>query len=180
MLLSYHDCEIKYGNHYQIKKALESEQLHKLEPGIYADTPNVSELEVVSFKYSQAVFTMDSAFYYHGMTDVIPERYHLATSKDAHKIGGKRIKQYFHRDDTFSIGMTTMQYRGTLIRIYDRERMLVELIRNKKALPFDYYKEIIESYRRTVQTMDIEKLQEYILAFPKQKHIWEAIELEVM
>ena len=73
-----------------------------------------------------------------------------------------------------------MQYRGTIIRIYDRERMLIELIRNKKALPFDYYKEIIESYRRAVQTMDIEKLQEYILAFPKQNHIWEAVELEVM
>ena len=180
MLLSYHDCEIKYGSYYQIKKALDARELYKIEPGIYADTPDVSELETISFKYAQAVFTMDSAFYYHGLTDVIPERYHLATSKDAHKIGGKRIKQYFHRDDTFSIGTTNMQYSGVKIRIYSKERMLIELIRNKKALPFDYYKEIIESYRRMVQTLDIEALQAYILAFPKQNHIWESIELEVM
>ena len=180
MLLSYYDCEVKYGNHYQIKKALEADRLYKIEPGIYADTPQVSELEIVSFKYEQAVFTMDSAFYYHGLTDVIPEKYHLATSKDAHKIGGKRIKQYFHREETFSIGKTTMQYGNTTIRIYDKERMLIELIRNKKALPFDYYKEIIGSYRRIVQTLDIESLQEYILAFPKRNHIWETIELEVM
>ena len=180
MLLSYNDCEVKYGNHYQIKKALEAERLYKIEPGIYADAPQVSELEIVSFKYEQAVFTMDSAFYYHGLTDVIPEKYHLATSKDAHKIGGKRVKQYFHRDETFSVGKTVMQYGSTTIRIYNKERMLIELIRNKKTLPFDYYKEIIESYRRIVQTLDIESLQEYILAFPKQNHIWEAIELEVM
>lgn len=180
MLLSYQDCKNKYRNHYQVQKAVDAGQLHKIEAGIYADTPVVSELEVISFKYQQAVFTMDSAFYYHGLTDVIPEQYHLATSKDARKIKEKQIRQYFHRDDIFLIGATSQQHNGITIRIYDRERMLIELMRNKKAMPFDYYKEIIESYRRITQELDIEKLQEYILAFPKQNHIWEAIELEVM
>ena len=180
MLLSYNDCENKYGNHYQVKNALDSGRLYKIEPGIYSEIPDVSELEIVSFKHAQAVFTMDSAFYYHGMTDVIPEQYHLATLKDAHKIRSNRIKQYFHRNDIFSIGLISLQHNNTAIRIYDRERMLIELIRNKKNLPFDYYKEIIESYRRVIQMLDIEKLQEYIPSFPKQNHIWEAIELEVM
>lgn len=180
MLLSYQDCERKYKNHYQIKKALGSGQLYKLEPGIYADTPNVSELELISFKYKQAVFTGESAFYYHGLTDVIPEQYHLATSKDAYKIGGKRIRQYFFREDTFPVGITTMQYRNTDIRIYDKERMLIELLRSRNTLPFDYYKELIESYRRIVQCLDMEKIQEYILAFPRQNRIWERIELEVL
>lgn len=180
MLMSYHDCEGKYKSYYQIKKALDAGQLYKIAPGIYADRPNVTELEIISFQYAQAVFTMDSAFFYHGMTDVIPEKYHLATAKDAYKIGGTRIRQYFHRGDIFPIGIMSMQYRSTTIRIYDRERMLIELFRNKKSLPFDYYKEIIESYRRTIKTLDLEKLQEYMFAFPKQNHIWKAIELEVM
>ena len=58
--------------------------------------------------------------------------------------------------------------------------MLIELIRASKNLPFDYYKEIIESYRRTVYSLDIQKLQEYITAFPKSDAIMEAIELEVL
>lgn len=180
MLMSYRDCENKYKNNYQMKKALESGLLYKIEPGIYADTPQVSELELVSFKYGNAVFTMDSAFYYHGLTDVIPEQYHLATSKDAHKIRGKQIKQHFCRDDIFPIGISTMQYCGTTVRIYDKERMLIEVIRNKRHLPFDYYKEIIENYRKKTQMLDIEKLQEYIMFFPKRNYIWESIELEVM
>ncbi len=180
MLLSYQDCKNKYRNHYQVQKAVDAGLLYKIEAGIYSDAPAVSELEIISFKYAQAVFTMDSAFYYHGLTDVIPEQYHLATSKDACKIKDKQIKQYFHRDDIFSIGVTSQLRNGTEIRIYDRERMLIELMRNKKTMPFDYYKEIIESYRRITQELDIEKLQDYILNFPKQNHIWEAIELEVM
>lgn len=123
---------------------------------------------------------MNSAFYYHSLTDVIPEKYFLATAKDAHKIGGKRIKQIFHREGQFPIGITTMEYRNFAIRIYDKERMLIELIRNKRALPFDYYKEVVEGYRRIVQTLDLEKMQEYILAFPNQRHIMEAVELEVL
>lgn len=180
MLFSYNACIEKYGNDYQIKKALSAGQIYKIEQGIYSDTPTVSEIERVSFKYPQTVFTMDSAFYYHGLSDVIPEKLHLATSKDAYKIGDDRVKQYFHRKDTFPVGVTSIPYRNSEIRVYDKERMLIELIRNKKSLPFDYYKEVIESYRKAVHTMDIEKMQQYICVFPNQRHILEAVELEVM
>ena len=77
------------------------------------------------------------------------------------------------------MGVTTVQHGNTKIRIYDQERMLIELIRNKRNLPFDYYKEIIESYRKKTDILDIEKLQEYISVFPKQNYIFETIQLEV-
>lgn len=180
MLMSYQDCKNRYKNGYQVKKALELGLLYKIAPGIYADAPHVSDLERVSFKYGRAVFTMDSAFYYHGMTDVIPEQYHLATLKGAHRIGEKEIKQYFYGCDTFSVGISSVQCRGTTIRIYDKERMLIELIRKKRVLPFDFYKEVIKSYRKEIEKLDIEKLQEYILFFANPKRIWETIELEVI
>lgn len=63
-------------------------------------------------------------------------------------------------------------------RIYDQERMLIELIRNRKNLPFDYYKEIIINYRHRTDSLDIEKLQEYISMFPWQNHIFETVQLE--
>lgn len=180
MLISYKDCETKFGNHYQVKKAVLDGALHKVETGVYSDKANVSELEVIAFKYPRSVFTLDSAFYYHGLTDVIPEKYYLATSKDAPKIRDPRVKQMFHRENKFAVGISVMERQGATIRIYDRERMLIELIRSAKSLPFDYYKEIIESYRRSVYTLDMEKLQEYLTAFSKGESILEAIELEVL
>jgi hypothetical protein len=178
MIYSYDDCIEKYGNQYQLNKEINSGRIGKIEPGIYADsTP--TELEIITFKYPAAIFTMDSAFYYHGLTDVVPDLYHLATSKDAAKIKSPKVKQYFHRDDKFKIGLSYMEYQGIRINIYDQERMLIELIRNKNSLPFDYYKEIIESYRRCVNALDIEKLQGYISFFPTQNHIFNCIQLEV-
>ena len=179
MLFSYDDCLNKYGNHYQLEKILKAEKLFKIEPGIYSDAERVSDLELIVHKYPNAVFTMNSAFYYHSLTDVIPNKYYLATSKDAHKISASNIKQFFHRADKFMLGVTTMQQGAVNIKIYDQERMLIELIRNKNTLPFDYYKEIIENYRRRIGSLDIEKLQDYVSLFPKQSHIFETIQLEV-
>ncbi|KIR01231.1 hypothetical protein P261_00045 [Lachnospiraceae bacterium TWA4] len=57
--------------------------------------------------------------------------------------------------------------------------MLIEAVRYKKKLPFDYYKEIIEYYRNHKMDLDIEKLQEYIDFFSKCDKIEEIIQMEV-
>lgn len=180
MLYSFEECIKKYDNQYQIEKLLQNGKIFKIEKGIYSDKKNVSELEVIAFKYPNAIFTMDSAFYYHGLTDVIPDKFYLATDRDASKIHKNTIKQLFYKDNILKIGITTLRYQNTIIQIYDKERMLIELIRRKNNLPFDYYKEIIENYRRITYALDIEKLQEYVLFFPKKEYIMNAIQLEVL
>ena len=180
MLSAYRECKAKYGTHYQINKALQAGELYKIEDGVYSDIPHVPQIEVISYKYPRGVFTLNSAFYYHGLSDVIPVKYFLATSKDAHKVNDPRIQQVFCRNEKFPVGITNMEYQGVNIRIYDRERMLIELIRYCNRLPFDYYKEIIESYRKITQDLDIEKLQDYIMQFSKKDHIMNAIRLEVL
>ncbi len=179
MIYSYNDCLKKYGNHYQITKKLQNEELYKIESGIYSDKPRVSELEVISYKYPYAIFTMNSAYYYYSLTDVIPDKYYLATSKDAYKILDKRVKQIFLRDGKLEIGHTVIEHQNVTLHIYDQERMLIELIRNKNSFPFDYYKEIIDNYRKRINSLDIEKLQDYISMFQNQNRIFEAIQLEV-
>ena len=180
MLFSYGECEAKYGTNYKIQKAINEGVLYKIASGIYSDTKNVSEIEIIAFKYPNGVFTLNSAFYYHGLTDVIPRKYYVATPKDAYKIRNDKIEQVFCREEKFPVGISSMNYQGTTIRIYDRERMLIELIRFAKTFPFDYYKEIIESYRRVVHSLDIQKLQEYVSVFARADAIMDAIELEVL
>ena len=58
------------------------------------------------------------------------------------------------KDDIFELGKTEMEFQGDKIKVYNQERMLIELIRNKSKIPFDYYKEIIGNYRNRVNEMD--------------------------
>lgn len=179
MLISYTKCLEKYRSDYQIQKVLDSGTLFKIEPGVYSNKEKVSELAIITCKYPSAVITMDSAFYYHGLTDVIPEKYFLATKKSARGIRDKRVKQVFVPENCFDFGVTTMERRDAITKIYDKERMLIELLRFKNLLPFDYYKEILRSYRDIIEDLDIQRIEEYAVVFPKSKMIMEALKNEV-
>lgn len=96
-----------------------------------------------------------------GLTDVIPDFYYLATVRTDGRIKDERVKQTFLKEDIFDIGQIKMPYHNTEICIYNLERMLIELVRFRGKLPFDYYKEIIGAYRNRVETMDIAKVEEY-------------------
>ena len=77
------------------------------------------------------------------------------------------------------LGATTMLYADAQINIYNKERMLLELIRHKNNLPYDYYKEIIGNYRKIIGDLDLQSMQEYLENFPKAGMINKALQLEV-
>ena len=178
-MMTYSQCLEKYGSNHQIQKAIDAGLLFKLEKGVYSDSQRVSELAIIGHKYPEAVITMNSAFYYHSLTDVIPDEYYIATKKNAQKLRDARVKQIFVPEDIFCYGITTMQRRDATFKIYDKERMLVELLRFKNLLPYDYYKEILGNYRDTVFDLDISQIEEYAAKFPKSNMIMTALKKEV-
>ena len=122
---------------------------------------------------------MNSAFYYHGLTDTVPSLYYLATDKDATKIRDKRIKQIYDNNDSLKLGAEVKEYNGSDILIFSKERLLVELIRYKNSLPFDYYKEIIGNYRQLLYELDFQLIEEYAEQLPKTKMVMDTIQMEV-
>ncbi len=52
------------------------------------------------------------------------------------------------------LGVEEKIINKTTIKIYSKERLLIELIRHRNKIPFDYYKEIISSYRNKIYDLD--------------------------
>ena len=180
MLYTYNECIKKYGSDYQLKKALSDQKLYKVEKGIYSSEKYASDLDVISLKYPNAVFTDESAYYYHDLTDMIPDKYYLATRRTDSRIRDKRVIQSFISNEVFDHGITGMSYNNTVIRIYSRERMLIELMRFRSRYPRDYYKEILLNYRRIIYDMDFWKVEEYAALFANGENIMKIIETEVL
>ena len=180
MLLTYQECLELYGTDYKIKKSIQEGKLFIKEKGLYSDKQYVSDLEVISKKYPNAIITLNSAFYYHGLTDTIPDLYYVATPKSSRKINDSRVKQIYENSAAFELGKTKMRYDGVDIVIYDKERLLVELVRNKRKIPFDLYKELIISYRRIIHELDIATITDYVYELPKNNMVMETIRLEVL
>lgn len=180
MILSYADCITKYGNAYQLNKALEDGLVFKLEDGIYSDSEYESEVAIISKKYPDGIFTGVFAFYVHGFTDLIPDKYALATKAKSAALVDSRVEQIYTRDDLLDMGVTQIEVGGTTISIYDKERMLIELLRNKNKMQKDLYKEIISNYRRIIDSLEIWRIQEYLDIFPKSKMIKKAFDEEIL
>ena len=179
MLMNYAECEQHFQSPYQINAALKRKELFKLERGIYATQKIVPEIAVIIKKYPNAILTMGSAYYHYGLTDDIPERYALATDTDHAKIRDARVHQYFLPSHILHVGETTAKIDGVSVPIYDKERMLIELARNKTKLPYDFYKEVLRRYRAHAEELDITNLQEYLMRFPRAGKIREILEQEV-
>lgn len=179
MLLTYTECIDKYGNDYQLEKAVAEEQIYRVESGLYSTKRYASELEIIVKKYPNAILTGEYAFYCHDLTDVIPEKYFIATKAKAAKLLDSRIVQIYVRDDLLKLGVTEKNINGVTVKIYDKERMLIELLRNKKKMSYDLYKEIVGNYRKIIEDLQIWRIQEYADIFPKSKKIKKALEEEI-
>ena len=180
MLLTYQECLDKYGSDYQLKKEIGSGALFMKEKGIYSTKRNVSEIDVIMRKYPKTVCTGKSAFYYHSLSDVIPDHYYLATRRTDTRIKDSRIIQSFIKNEIFDVGITEIQYNYSNIRIYDKERMLIELMRFKSKIPIDYYKEIIGNYRKLSFELDCGIIEDYAATFKNGAKLMNMIQMEVL
>ena len=81
--------------------------------------------------------------------------------------------------DKFDIGVTTIKVDGIKIKIYDKEKLLIELIKNSKNILFDYYKEILHNYRRISDKLDLNKLSDYLNYYKNDIDLFLKIQKEV-
>ena len=179
MLYFHKELKEKLKSDYQIQKAVKNKEYYKIESGLYSTEEFVNPLAIICKKYPNAIFTSSSAYYYYDLTDVIPDYFYLATKRTDSRINDKNIKQIFIPNDLFEIGKKQIEIENFKINIYDEERMLVELIRKKNVIPFDYYKEIIINYRNKADQLDIYKIQEYISYYKNENSLYSTLMSEV-
>ena len=180
MLYNWKEVNELYGYPLKVREAMERGEIYRIKRGYYASKPNVNPFSYLTTKYPHAIITMDTAFFIYGLTDVIPDKTHLATMRNATRINDAGVVQAFMSERIFEPGKTKLEYDGVSITIYDRERMLVEALRNSKSMPFDYYKEIIAGYRRISDELNYHRIDEYILLFKKNDYLYDMLRREVL
>ncbi len=179
MLLNFNECKMRFGSAYQIEKALRDGRLFKMEKGVYSESGNESEIEVLQAKYPNTVVSFDSAYFYYDMTDYVPEKYTLTIPDHARPIHDIRIKLPFVPERVLLVGVTTFDYNDSKIRIYDKERLLIDTARMKGRMPPDLYKEVVNHYRQIKDELDGSKFPEYLELFPHRERIMQIIDTEV-
>ena len=180
MLMTTAECLSRYGSFYRIALAVRKGELRKVTHGVYSDGQRHSAIELLLKKYPAAVVTMLSAYYYHGLTDNVPDKIHLAVERDGTKIRDANVVEHFVPKGTGRIGVVNMERHGATLRIFDKERLLIETVRMRTKMPLDLYHEVVGNYRKKAQELYPAKIEDYLDAFPKRDVIFDVIKREVL
>lgn len=169
MIFIYKDIVKKGYSDYQIKKMLKENKLYMIQKGVYSTSLDYNNLELICKKHNNAVFTLETACFCYGLLkkEVLP--YKIATKQKDRKIKDLEIKQVFMTDELYEIGISKIKYKGFNIYIYDLERLLIEVVRNKTNIDYDNYLEIMSSYKKIVKLLNKSKLENYIINFKNSK-----------
>jgi len=179
MIYDYEEVIKACKGYTRFINALNKKKIFKIAKGIYSNEKNPNPFEIFVKKHKNVVFTMESALFYSGVSDYIPTKYYIATDKDATKYKDNNIKQYFDNSKLLGLGVIEHKHLGVKIKMYNKERMLLELIRYKNKMPFDYYREVIKYYRDNIEEINIRLIQDYLEQFPKKEFIQRILTAEV-
>ena len=137
-------------------------------------------MELLLKKYPAAVVTMLSAYYYYGLTDNVPDKIHVAVERDGTKIRDANVVEYFVPKGTGGIGVVNAELHGMELRIFDKERLLIETVRMRTKMPLDLYHEVVGNYRKEAAALYPAKMEDYLDSFPKRDVIFDVIKREVL
>jgi|GEM_PF-1110071 len=166
MIFTYQELLARYGKQRAITALVKQKKLHRIGRGYYSNTFG-SDLAYIRKRYPEAVLTLESAFAYYGLSDTVPSYYHVASLLGSARIKDPLVHQSYQIPKLFSLGVTEMNG----IKIYDKERLLLELFRNKKKLPYEEYKSIVLAYRDIKSSLDGVKLARYSEAYSNGAHL---------
>ena len=168
----------KYKNYTAISRLEKAEKIFRISQGVYSDEKsNIADIETFFLTYPNAVLSNESAFLFYELSDYLPEKYTIVTPLKAHKVMSCIVYQGYMQNSLIKIGVKKVKTDFGYIKIFDLERMLIELFRLKTKFSYEYYKEVVGNYRKLAAEgkIDFLKISRYCRQIPRGESIEKTI-----
>lgn len=134
-------------------------------------------------RYDTSVVTLKTALSIHGIIDEwVNFPFDLCFRDGYRKIEDEKVNQFRDKEEILLLGVETKRRKQTTFKVYNKERLLIELWRKEKYISKDIYKEAIFKYRAMANdgTLNIPLLKEYIHKMPKSQIYLKRLALEIL
>lgn len=152
----------------------------KIGPGIYA-APDawVDSLYVLHKRCPQGVISHDEAFYYHGLTDREPVQPTITiySGYNAKRLTTAGYKVYMVKKELLELGKISVEDNfGNVIPMYDLERTICDLVRNRSAFETQDFYAALKAYAAR-KVKDLNRLMRYAELFRVDKVVRQYLEV---
>ena len=135
--------------------------------GIYVSPDAWTDgMYMLHLRCSQAVFSHESALFFHDLTDREPSPYSITVKT------GYTIKKELH-----DVGLITMDTPfGNAVPVYDAERTICDLIRSRSSIEMQTFQDALKQYARS-REKDLRKLMRDAKMFHVEKILRQYLEV---
>ena len=164
--------------HLQYINQLEkSGYIEKVARGIYVKKErNVNEFFVIGERYKKGIFSYNTALYFHNLTDRTPLKLDLTFPRNI-TVHDELINVHYIENKYYMIGIEIKELQdGTKIRIYNKERTICDIIRDRNKIDLQIFNTAINEYMKR-KDKNLILLSEYATKFKIEKILAQYMEV---
>jgi predicted transcriptional regulator of viral defense system len=120
------------------------------------------DLCIVSLRYPKAVICLISALAIHDLTTQIPHEINIALPRGsrAPSITQPPVRSFLFSEKTYQTGIEEHKLEGVRVRVYDKEKTIIDIFRFRNKLGIDVFLEALKLYKAAGKTRP-SRLMEY-------------------
>lgn len=128
-------------------------KLERIKHGYYRNAENSveeSEAKLITNLYPDGIICMTTALFYYGYSNRTPLTWDIAvdrnTSKAKFNIDYPYVNPYYIDKKHLEYGITEAVYEDCILKIFDRDRLICECIKNENKMDREIYVKAIQTY----------------------------------
>lgn len=137
--------------------------IERVARGIYIDMSKIEDVYyVLNVSTPKIVYSHMTALYFHNLSIKAPDvSFDITVTKKYNNSKLKKHNVFYVDDNIYNIGITEVKTPyGNIVRAYDMERCICDIIRSKKRMDIEHIKYAIKEYLKRKDN-DLVKLSKY-------------------
>ncbi len=135
---------------FYLTKLIKEGKIERVSRGVYIKkNVLVDEFVILQIKSKYAIYSNTTALYLHGFSSRIPIRYDI-TIKSGYKGSlqkEKNVNLFYTKRELLELGVINYKLdSGNIIRVYDLDKTICDIIKNKKKIDAEIFNKAIREY----------------------------------
>lgn len=147
-----------------LTRMIERGMIERVARGIYISSDTIEDTYFTTQAIcKKGIFSNETALYFHDLCDRTPIKYQLTIPSNYNNIliKNKNYQFFYLKEDLYEIGITEMKTPyGNKVKVYDLERTICDIIRNKKKIEIALFTDAMKRYAERKDRNSI-KLHKY-------------------
>ena len=155
-------------------------ELERVAHGIYLSRDSwVDAMYLIHLRFEQAVFSHETALFFHDLTDREPTEYMITvkTGYNPTRLKAEGIQVFTIKEELHDVGLTTAQTPfGHTVPAYDMERTICDLLRSRNSMEMQTLQGALKMYARR-KDKNLRTLMHYAKLFRVEKLLRQYLEV---